>query len=107
MCVCVHDSQGCPGVSVDTLYISSVDRERKNIHVIDIFVFMPFAREKEKDGKADIDVGSQGDQEIDLCVCSCTGVQVGLSSLYLNRWLLLAGSSSEQLLGGDVSQSQL
>lgn len=66
--------------------------------MIDTFVFLPFAREKEKDGKTDIDVGSQNDQEIDLCVWrgvfAHTRTQVGLSSLYLcslNKQMVAVG----------------
>lgn len=45
--------------------------------MIDVFVFLPFAGEKEKDGKTDIDLGSQNDQDIDLRVCVC---------VHIHRW---------------------
>lgn len=62
--------------------------QRKNIHMIDVFVFSPFAREEEKDGKNRYRCSQWNDQEIDLCgclcvVCVCKRAQVGLSSLYL------------------------
>lgn len=60
MCVCVTH-KGAPG-SVLMCCIFPLLTERKNIHrMIDVFIFLAFAREKEKHGKADRDVGSQSD----------------------------------------------
>lgn len=91
-----------------------------------MFLFSCFYA-REKDGKTDIDVGSQNIQEIDLCVCvahayTCTHVYMsshrlctktsvrnlhlsGKITAWKDRWLLSAGSSSGQLVGSDVSQS--
>lgn len=121
-CVYVHDSQGFPGFSVDMLHISSVDRER--IFIWLMFLFSRLLQEKKKKmEKTDIDVVSGMIKRLifaGVCVwCVCASVhrwacRVFISSVklpqaemtvWLNRWLLLAGSLSWQLVGSDVSQS--
>lgn len=57
VCVCVLTHKGSQG-SVLMCYRFPLLTEGKNIHMIDVFVFLPFARlKKKKDGGADIDVG--------------------------------------------------
>lgn len=70
MCVCMTH-KGAEGSAL-ICCVFPLLTERKNIHMIDVFVVLPFAREKEKDEKTDIHGGSQNDQVIDLCVCVCS-----------------------------------
>lgn len=89
MCVCMTH-EGAEGSAL-ICCIFPLLTERKNIHMIDVFVVLPFVREEEIDGKTDTDVGSQDDQEIDLCVrmrvvCVFACTHVGV---HVHRWVCL------------------